>query len=75
MHKTTDQTIGGLRRAGFTLVEVLVVLAILVILFGLLFAPMMAGMDMATQGRIQARLQDTARQRHVCLPPAGVRGG
>jgi prepilin-type N-terminal cleavage/methylation domain-containing protein len=48
-------------RSGFTLVEVLVVLAILVILFGLLFAPMMAGMDMATQGRIQARLQDTAR--------------
>lgn len=48
-------------RRGFTLVEVLVVLAILVILFGLLFAPMMAGMDMATTGRAQARLQDTAR--------------
>lgn len=48
--------------AGFTLVEVLVVLAILVILFGLLFAPMMAGMDMAQQGRVQSRLQDVARQ-------------
>lgn len=49
------------KRRGFTLVEVLVVLSILVILFGLLFAPMMAGMDMATTGRAQARLQDTAR--------------
>lgn len=47
---------------GFTLVEVLVVLAILVILFGLLFAPMMAGMDMAQQGKVQSRLQDVARQ-------------
>jgi len=53
---------GGYQRGGFTLVEVLVVLAILVILFGLLFAPMMAGMDMASQGRIQSRLQDVARQ-------------
>lgn len=52
---------GVFGRSGFTLVEVLVVLAILVILFGLLFAPMMAGMDMATTGRAQARLQDTVR--------------
>jgi prepilin-type N-terminal cleavage/methylation domain-containing protein len=51
----------GSCRAGFTLVEVLVVLGILVILFGLLFAPMMAGMDMASNGRGQARLQDTVR--------------
>ncbi|MEN6305865.1 MAG: type II secretion system protein [Armatimonadia bacterium] len=49
------------RRTGFTLVEVLVVLAILVILFGLLFAPMMAGIDMATSGRVHARMQDVAR--------------
>jgi prepilin-type N-terminal cleavage/methylation domain-containing protein len=49
------------RHRGFTLVEVLVVLAILVVLFGLLFAPMMAGMDMVTSGRAQARLQDSAR--------------
>lgn len=48
-------------RRGFTLVEVLVVLAILVILFGLLFAPMMAGIDMTATGRSLARLQDTVR--------------
>lgn len=48
-------------RAGFTLVEILVVLAILVVLFGLLFAPMMAGMDMVSSGRGQAHLQDAAR--------------
>jgi prepilin-type N-terminal cleavage/methylation domain-containing protein len=50
-----------LRRGGFTLIEVLVVLAILVVLFGMLFAPMMTGMQMVTSGRVQARLQDTAR--------------
>lgn len=49
-------------RQGFTLVEILVVLSILVILFGMLFAPMMAGLDMATTGRAQANLQDTARR-------------
>lgn len=48
-------------RSGFTLIEVLVVLAILVVLFGLLFAPMMAGMDMARLGGEQSRLQDTVR--------------
>jgi hypothetical protein len=34
---------------------------VLVILFGLLFAPMMIGMDMATRGRSQVRMQDAAR--------------
>lgn len=48
-------------RRGFTLVEVLVVLSILVVLFGLLFAPMMTGMELVSSGRIQSRLQDTAR--------------
>lgn len=71
MQKTNTATISGVRarsharlgaRQGFTLVEVLVVLAILVILFGLLFAPMMAGMDMATRGQVQSRLQDVARR-------------
>jgi type II secretory pathway pseudopilin PulG len=44
------------------LVEMLVVLAILVLLFGLLFAPMMTSLDMAREGQIRARMQDTARQ-------------
>ncbi len=49
------------RRHGFTLIEVLVVLAIMVILFGLLFAPMMTSIDMASQGRNRARMQDAMR--------------
>jgi len=49
------------RRRGFTLVELLVVLAILVILFGLLFAPMMTSLDMARQGQSRAKMQDTVR--------------
>jgi len=50
------------QHSGFTLVELLVVLAILVLLFGLLFAPMMTSLDMAKEGQIRARMQDTARQ-------------
>ncbi len=37
------------------------VLAIMVILFGLLFAPMMTSIDMATTGRNRARMQDGMR--------------
>ncbi|MFQ6096328.1 MAG: PilW family protein [Armatimonadota bacterium] len=48
-------------KAGFTLIEVLVVLAILVILFGLLIVPMMSGLDMASSGRRAIRLQETQR--------------
>ncbi len=48
-------------RRGFTLVEVLVVLAILVLLFGLLFMPMMVGLDMATEARIRSNMQDSVR--------------
>lgn len=48
-------------RTGFTLVEVLVVLAILVILFGLLFAPMIASLDMVTLAQQRVRMQDAAR--------------
>jgi len=44
------------------LIELLVVLAILVLLFALLFAPMMTSLDMARAGQIRARMQDTARQ-------------
>ncbi len=46
---------------GFTLVEVLVVLAILVLLFALLFMPMMVGLDMATEARIRSNMQDAVR--------------
>jgi prepilin-type N-terminal cleavage/methylation domain-containing protein len=49
------------QRRGFTLVELLVVLAILVLLFGLLFAPMMTSLDMAREGQARAEMQNTAR--------------
>lgn len=60
--RTYSLAAGGARRwRGFTLVEVLVVLAILVILFGLLMAPLISGLDMAARGRSAARLQHDAR--------------
>jgi len=49
------------RQTGFTLVEVLVVLAILVPLFALLFAPMITAFQQAAQGQLDVRLQDAAR--------------
>lgn len=52
---------GGLRRGGFTLTELLVALAIMVILFALLFAPMMAGLDWVATGRANVGLQDACR--------------
>ena len=48
-------------RAGFTLVEMLVVLAILVILFAMLFAPMIASLDMVTAGQSKVTMQTAAR--------------
>ncbi len=48
-------------RAGFTLVEVLVVLSILVILFALLFAPMIASLDMVTVGQTRVTMQNAVR--------------
>jgi prepilin-type N-terminal cleavage/methylation domain-containing protein len=49
------------RRSGFTLIEVLVVLSILVILFSLLFAPIIASLDMVTLGHSRVQMQDAAR--------------
>jgi type II secretory pathway pseudopilin PulG len=50
----------ALRMGGFTMVEVLVVLAILVMLFGLLFTPLMTGMQMFTQGEQSVARQDAS---------------
>ena len=52
---------GQRSRAGFTLIEVLVVLAILVILFAMLFAPMIASLDMVTAGQSKVTMQTAAR--------------
>ncbi len=48
-------------RAGFTLVEMLVVLSILVILFAMLFAPMIASLDMVSAGQSKVTMQTAAR--------------
>lgn len=48
-------------RAGFTLVEVLVVLAVMVIVFGLLFAPMISGLNLVSRGRRHVVMQDAVR--------------
>ncbi|MGD9495061.1 MAG: PilW family protein [Armatimonadota bacterium] len=52
---------GAACRQGFTLIEVLVVLAILVILFALLFAPMIASLDMVTLGQSRVTMQNAVR--------------
>lgn len=58
----TTRRVGRPRgRAGFTLIEVLVVLAILVILFALLFAPMIVSLDMVTVGQSRVTMQNAVR--------------
>ncbi len=49
-------------RSGFTLVEMLVVMAITVILLGLIFGPMVQGFNLTTRARVQVQAQDTVRQ-------------
>ena len=44
-------------RGGFTLVEVLVVMAIMVVLFGMLFVPISSSIDMARAGQSRVQMQ------------------
>jgi prepilin-type N-terminal cleavage/methylation domain-containing protein len=50
------------RLNAFTLVELLVVMAITAILLGLLFGPMVQGFNLTNQARVQVQAQDTVRQ-------------
>ncbi len=50
------------RNRGFTLLELLVVMAITTILLGLIFGPMVQGFNLTNRARVQVLAQDTARQ-------------
>ncbi len=50
------------RRQGFTLVEILVSVAILAILFGLMFRPLLMGIEVLSIGRSEKRVQSSARR-------------
>ena len=52
---------GAGRRSGFTLVELLVVMAVSVILLGLLFVPMLSGYNFVRRGQLTAMAQENAR--------------
>lgn len=49
------------RKRGFTLVELLVVMAITTILLGLIFGPLVQGINLTNRARVQVLAQDTAR--------------
>jgi|GEM_PF-1641028 len=48
-------------RAGFTLVELLVVMAVSVVLFGLLFVPMLSSYNFVKRGQLTTTAQESAR--------------
>lgn len=50
------------RTAAFTLIELIVVMAITVILLGLIFGPMIQGFNLTNRARVQVLAQDSARQ-------------
>lgn len=50
------------RMRGFTLVELLVVMAISAILFGLIFGPLFQGFNLTNRARVQVLTQDVSRQ-------------
>ncbi|MGQ9696882.1 MAG: PilW family protein [Armatimonadota bacterium] len=52
---------GACPRRGFTLVELLVVMAVSVILLGLLFVPMLSGFNFVRRGQLTAMAQENAR--------------
>src|SRR5438132_6754399 len=52
--------IGG--RRGFTLIQLLVVMAITAILLGLIFGPLIQGFNLTNRARVQALTQDVARR-------------
>ena len=60
--RVTPRRIGaGCHSSGFTMIELLVSLSILLLLFGLLFLPMLTGMNLFYQGKARTETQATAR--------------
>jgi len=61
-HSMNRQMYHGNRKAAFTLIELMVVMAITVILLGLIFGPVVQSFNLTNRARVQVQTQDIARR-------------